>query len=229
MTVSQGTSGKFGKLDVQTVNYSAVDSGRDASLGFLLYLQDLLSANTRLPNLLDALRKGASGQINILELGAGCGIVGIAIAHCFPNCLVQLTDLVEAQDILSRNTEQATPAKGSSLQHWTLDWNKSDEIRLARDLDLIIVSDCTYNPDSCPNLVRTLAGLCSIAPEVTVLIAMKRRHESESVFFDLMERAHMRELAQTTIELPHNFSTLDFEQPEVELYLFRWAGEPSTQ
>jgi predicted nicotinamide N-methyase len=161
------------------------------------------------------------GKTNILELGAGCGIVGIALASSFPNCWVHLTDLVDAQDILSKNVGQATPARGSSLSHWTLDWSESLDVSFPRDLDLIVVSDCTYNPDSSPDLVRTLTGLCSISPESTILIAMKRRHESEGVFFNLMEAASMQSLAQTVIELPHEVSNDDSDQPKIELYLFR--------
>lgn len=46
----------------------------------------------------------------------------------------------------------------------------------------MVVADCTYNPDVVPDLVRTLKRL----GDVMVLLAMKVRHESEMVFFELM-------------------------------------------
>lgn len=174
-----------------------------------------------MPALTQALRGHGSRQINVLELGAGCGIVGIAVAHCFPNCNVQLTDLAEAQDILSRNLNQPTPMKNSSLRSRTLDWH-SDAVTasIESDLALVIVSDCTYNADSCPILVKTLARMSSTSPAVKVLIAMKRRHDSEDIFFDLMREAQMRMSEKTAVELPHELSAIDLRPPKIELYMY---------
>jgi predicted nicotinamide N-methyase len=174
-----------------------------------------------MPRLAAVLRRNGSEQINVLELGAGCGMVGIAVANCLPNCMVQLTDLAEAQDILSRNLSQATPASNSSLRSRTLTWDSEPhESSLERDLGLVIVSDCTYNADSCPDLVRTLARLSSTSPGVKVLVAMKRRHDSEDIFFDLMRGAHLEMLEKTVINLPYEISVLDYEPPVVELYMY---------
>lgn len=174
-----------------------------------------------MPFLTKLLQRQPPGQINILELGAGCGTVGIALAHSFPNCQVVLTDLAEAQDILSRNMEQATPATNSSLRSRTLDWNGvSEEADLERDLALVIVSDCTYNAGSCPYLVGTLARVAATSPGVKILVAMKRRHDSEDVFFDLMRDAHLQILENETIDLPSELSVLDDRSPEVELYMY---------
>lgn len=174
-----------------------------------------------MPLLSRVLQGKVSGQIDVLELGAGCGIVGIALAHCFSNCMVQLTDLVEAQDILSKNLGQATPAASSSLRGRTLEWNdESGEASLECEFNLIIVSDCIYNPDSCPDLVRTLSRVSSASPDVRILVAAKRRHDSEDVFFDLMRDAQMQILEKTTIDLPYETSDLDVKAPEVELYMY---------
>ncbi len=177
-----------------------------------------------MPALAEILRGQSLQHINILELGAGCGIVGIALAHWFPNCAVQLTDLPEAQDLLSRNLNQALPATNSSLRSRVLDWDvESDESSLERGLALIIVSDCTYNADSFPDLVRTLTRLSSTSPGVRILIAVKRRHDSEGIFFDLMRDAQMRILENTTIDLPNADSVSDVNPPEVELYLYQYG------
>ncbi len=174
-----------------------------------------------MPLLKEVLQGKASNQIHVLELGAGCGIVGIALAHYFPNCMVHLTDLVEAQDILSKNLDGATPAANSSLRFQVLDWNvESGGTGLERDVDLVVISDCIYNSDTCPDLVRTVCRISLVSPHCRILVAAKRRHDSEDVFFDLMRDSQMQILEKDTIILPHENPGLEVQQPEVELYLY---------
>jgi Lysine methyltransferase len=213
--------GTCGKISPVSGIQDFIDSSRDAALGCLYYFQNVLSANTQMPGLAKVLLGRASSPVNILELGAGCGVAGIALAHCFPNCVVQLTDRAESQGILCRNVNFATPAKNSSLQARTLDWEaKAGEASMERDLALVIVSDCTYNADSCPDLVSTLSRVSAVSSGVRILVALKRRHDSEDVFFSLMGEAHMQLLEQTTVELAHEPSVHDSEPPKVELYVY---------
>jgi predicted nicotinamide N-methyase len=174
-----------------------------------------------MPGLAELLRQRSSEQINILELGAGCGIVGIALAQCHPNCAVELTDQADAQDLLARNLGQATAAGNPSLAARILEWDaESQGPSLEHDLTLIVVSDCTYNADSCPDLVRTISRLTSTSPGVRVLVAMKRRHDSEEIFFDLMGDANLQILEKAIIQLPLEDSDFYSRPPEIELYLF---------
>jgi predicted nicotinamide N-methyase len=92
-----------------------------------------------------------SPGIRVLELGAGCGIVGIAIAHVTRCADVLLTDLPEAREIVEQNIDQAVLAKGSSLRFQELDWDTnlpSDCQFSTSPLDLVVAADCTYNADS---------------------------------------------------------------------------------
>ena len=93
---------------------------------------------------------------------------------------------------------------------------------LRRGFALVIVSDCIYNADSCPDLVRTLSRVSSTSPGVMILVAVKRRHDSEEVFFDLMRNAQMQLLERATIGLPDELYNLDrdVKMPEVELYMY---------
>ena len=180
-----------------------------------------------MPRLAEVLRRTPSRQIHVLELGAGCGIVGIALAQCYPNCVVQLTDQVGAQEILSRNVEQATPANNSTLQARVLDWDADPhEASLERDLDLIVISDCTYNADSCPDLVGTITRMSATSPDVRIMVAMKRRHDSEERFFDLMRNANMQIMEKTTIHLPDpsEVSVLGAWRSGIELYAYEYCG-----
>jgi predicted RNA methylase len=199
-----------------------IDFIRDAALGCLLCFQHMGSQITRMPLLTKVLLGKGLEQTSILELGAGCGIVGIALAQHFPNCVVQLTDLVEAQNLLCRNLDQATPAPGSSLRCQVLEWNVDAGAitSLRGEVNLVVVSDCIYNADSCPDLVRTLSRISSGSPSVRILVAVKRRHDSEDIFFDLMRDTGIQLLERTTITLPHEISDLDVQSPKVELYLY---------
>jgi methylase of polypeptide subunit release factors len=94
---------------------------------------------------------GRPTQLRILELGTGCGMVGITIAQLIEGARVLLTDLPEAQEIVKRNIDQAPVAKDSTLDFQELNW----DVELPQDLqqadaplDLVIAADCTYNSDS---------------------------------------------------------------------------------
>ncbi|CAN9418748.1 unnamed protein product [Alternaria alternata] len=152
-------------------------------------------------------------RLNVLELGTGCGMVGIAIAQTISNSKVLLTDLQEAREIVERNMHYAIEAPGASLDFMELDWDADlpDILQsTSEQLDIVVAADCTYNPDSrnkvdltsiySPALVNTLTRLVKASPEIVVAIAMKMRHSSEEVFFELMEDAGF--IKKTQIEFP---------------------------
>ncbi|CDM26896.1 hypothetical protein DTO013E5_6915 [Penicillium roqueforti] len=153
--------------------------------------------------------------IQVVELGAGCGIAGIALASMLPNCSVLLTDLPEVEEIITRNMNVAQLATMSSLHYQNLDWDDPPDELCPRPIDLILVSDCTYNSDSLPALVSTLDRLVRTSPEAIVLVALKRRHDSETVFFDLMRSARFTAV-QDSVEIPSQHDEVD----EIEFYCY---------
>ncbi|KAI9741578.1 MAG: hypothetical protein M1818_004384 [Claussenomyces sp. TS43310] len=174
------------------------------------------------------------GPLRALELGAGCGIVGITLARCcrrhHPDATILLTDLPEAEDIARHNIrcnnepsshhrDPATTTSGTPprLNYQNLDWSAPLPAELeTAQLDLILVADCTYNPDVVPHLVRTLSALLEHNRKAVVLVAMKVRHESEAVFFDLMADAGMLVRDRLVLPLP----VLGEESQEIEVYLY---------
>ncbi|KAJ5142903.1 uncharacterized protein N7515_001690 [Penicillium bovifimosum] len=144
---------------------------------------------SQMPALKQVLSTSRNTPLQVVELGAGCGIVGIALAQMLPNCSVLLTDLPEVGEIITRNINAAQPATMSSLRYQNLDWDDPPENLCSQPIDLILVSDCTYNSDSLPALVSALDRLVRTSPEAIILVALKRRHDSETVFFELMESA----------------------------------------
>ncbi|KAH6612633.1 putative methyltransferase-domain-containing protein [Boeremia exigua] len=88
-------------------------------------------------------------------------------------------------------------------------------------IDLALVADCTYNPDSSPALVRTLSRLAALNPRLAVVVALKTRHASEAVFYELMADARFEEAARRVWELPGDEGV---GGERVEVFVYRWAG-----
>jgi len=171
---------------------------------------------------LPLLQKTLSGnKLKVLELGAGCGIVGITLSQVFSSQVSQvlLTDLDEASEILSQNLSPAVlnSPNPSKISHQVLDWSSPlpSNIKSA-SWDLIVVADCTYNPDVVPDLVATLKSVTEESKDAVMLLAMKVRHDSELIFFDLMKEKHLVVREKCAIPLP----LLGGEDEEVEILVF---------
>ncbi|KAI9036985.1 protein N-lysine methyltransferase family protein [Aspergillus affinis] len=191
----------------------------DAALASVIYLQQII-ARDRVETasaLQDLLQRPRSKPVRAVELGSGCGIVGISLAELLPQCSVLLTDLPEVEDIVTQNITVAKPASESTVEFQTLDWDeKLPENLCGGSVDLILVSDCTYNADSLPALVSVLDRLVKMSPAAIILVALKRRHESETVFFELMESARLSKINQDNLHLPSQHGQSD----QIELYCF---------
>ncbi|KAJ5935205.1 hypothetical protein N7466_004752, partial [Penicillium verhagenii] len=188
----------------------------DAALASIILLNQSISGTGTAIPILDQLLKPRTSPLQAVELGAGCGIVGIALATMLDHCNVVLTDLPEVEKIVMLNLEEAHLQPSSSVEYKNLDWDEPPPDLCSRPIDLILVSDCTYNADSLPTLVSVLDRLVRTSPDAMVLVALKRRHESEAIFFDLMKSAAF--VAQpTTVPLPSQHEQND----TIELYCYR--------
>ncbi|KAL4787371.1 putative methyltransferase-domain-containing protein [Aspergillus varians] len=192
----------------------------DAAIASVMYLRQMIardqgSSNQALQNLLQSER---SSPLHVIELGSGCGIVGIALAELLAQCSVLLTDLPEVEEIITKNITVAQPAHESEIQYRPLEWEEElpNDLFDSPPIDLILVSDCTYNADSQPALVSVLSRLVQLSPHALILVALKRRHESESVFFDLMQSAGLHDLHVHRMEVPSQHEQWD----EIELHCY---------
>ena len=169
------------------------------------------------------LTSSSDRKLKIIELGSGCGIVGIALAQSVPMCEVLLTDLPEAKEILKTNLAAIPPANDSIAISRILDWEEDLPTTIAQQtFDLVFVADCTYNPSSAPYLVKTLDMLVSNSPEAIIVLATKLRHPSEAVFFDLMETAGIARIGRTVVPLLHGSkSSAPDTSSNIEIYLFK--------
>lgn len=189
----------------------------DASLGFLMYLQQIASKSSHVRHVIET---STRKPIKVLELGAGCGVVGIALAQLYP-CDMLLTDLDEAIEILQTNIKLASIKSGSTLRAEVLDWSMELQDSINVKYDLVIVSDCIYNPDSSVHLVETLQRLARLSPQAIILVGFKRRHYADDVFFDRMKTAKFEILETENIALPHTTSEYDTTQPTIEFYTYQ--------
>jgi predicted nicotinamide N-methyase len=108
----------------------------------------------------------------------------------------------------------------SSVHYQNLDWDDPPDELCPRPIELILVSDCTYNADSLPALVSTLDRLVRTSPDAIILVALKRRHDSETVFFDLMGTAGFTAV-KDSVEIPSQHDEVD----EIEFYCYSRASE----
>ncbi|OCK82463.1 hypothetical protein K432DRAFT_349001 [Lepidopterella palustris CBS 459.81] len=184
----------------------------DAGLSLAAHLNRTTALQTTSPTLLlleSTLSRATDAKLRILELGAGTGIVGISLAQTIPDAEILLTDLPAARALIQKNISVMSPAMNSSAAFCVLDWEDESLPRAVgeRVWDIVLVADCTYNPDSSPALVRTLAALVKRSPKVIVIVAMKVRHPAEAVFFDLMAAAAFVVGSHTVLNLPGNSET----------------------
>lgn len=189
----------------------------------MIYLRQALQLRTaETSEIAELVQLSKSRRLNVLELGAGCGIVGIAFAQLVKSDML-LTDLEDAQDILIKNIGCASPLAGSKIQTRNLDWAAGPDDSFNAQFDLVLVSDCIYNPDSSVHLVETLRQLAKRAPKVLILVGFKRRHEADTVFFDKMKETDFQIVESSTIALPHTLTDHDTEAPTVEFFTYRIA------
>lgn len=176
----------FGRLFTVNVDDTSLDHGLmlwDASVAFLRYLE----AN---PRECESLRNA-----RILEVGAGTGLLGIALAHCV-GARVVMTDLTRVCGNLAANVtaDPLKPGASGSLSVVPFDWCDADGPRAvlaASDggvFDAIIGTDVAYSEALNPTLLSATAA-CARASEVrgtrcTVYFANELRCELAQGVFD---------------------------------------------
>lgn len=195
----------------------------DASLGFLLYFnQNIGIEPAKRTQFCQKVfkRTNSSRPLQVIELGAGCGFVGIAMAQTVASNVL-LTDLKDASSILAYNIENATPLPVSSLRAEVLDWEEKASDSFTTKYDVLLVSDCIYNPDSTPHLVDCLHRLTRKSPNAMILIGFKRRHTADDLFFQLMQQRKFEVIETSNINTPHITSEYDTSIPTIEFYTYR--------
>lgn len=143
-----------------------------------------------------------------------------------------LSDLPEASEILAKNVDDIPPST-RSITHEVLDWSAPLALHIRETRwDLVLVADCTYNPSTTPHLVSTLRGVAEgggqAGAATMVLLAMKVRHDSEMVCFDMLAEVEFVVREKIALEVPTLPTEAD-EEIEVFLLTLKPPAEKAAQ
>ena len=199
---------------------------RDAGFTLAIFLSHVIANPRRKSVIAKILRQSTAHSPKVIELGSGCGIVGLELAHICPTSDILLTDLPEAMDVLKFNVNKAKfPSKRGKVATAIVNWNRNLPPEITSNhFDMIVASDCTYNCDSIPAFVNTLVALTSHSPAALVVVSMKTRHDSERIFFDLMGGGGLLQIDRISIPLPDAVRQERGESLEVvDIYMYRRA------
>ena len=150
-----------------------------------------------------------SKKPDVLELGAGTGLVGLVAA--FRGCSALITDLPSCVPYISSNIA----ANSSSLptdvvvEAAALQWGDTSmaviEELLPSGVDVVFGADLHYNPDFFRPLLRTIEHVCGKRPNTRVFIATEQRWEAVNEEWDkALEESQMVKIDEKDIPTPPN-------------------------
>ncbi|KAL1201918.1 Calmodulin-lysine N-methyltransferase [Cardamine amara subsp. amara] len=182
----------------------------DASMVFAKYL----GKNCRKGRFSPSKLKGK----RVIELGAGCGVAGFAMAIL--GCDVVTTDQKEVLPLLKRNVEwntstilQMNPASFGSLRVAELDWGNEDHIRAVEPpFDYVIGTDVVYSEQLLEPLLHTILALSG--PKTTVMLGYEIR---STIVHDKMLQMWKDNFEVKTI--PRSKMDGEYQDPSIHLYM----------
>ena len=146
-----------------------------------------------------------------LELGAGCGLVGMLSALLGAD--VTVTDLPSAihhtRHCLALNRHLSNIANIIAAPY---SWGTPANDDLFKDLDFIFGSDIVYDPDFNDKLLFTFKLLC--APKTTVLLSYKERGLGENFLFEMLKQENFSCVKEL-------FNSPPFKDSKYELYIIK--------
>ncbi|XP_029302922.1 protein N-lysine methyltransferase METTL21A [Cottoperca gobio] len=121
----------------------------------------------------------------VIELGAGTGLVGIVAALL--GAKVTITDRQPALDFLSANVKANLPSDShESVVVSELTWGEGLERYPAGGFELVLGADIVYLEDTFVSLLETLEHLCSDTS--VVLLACKIRYKRDTNFLSMLKQ-----------------------------------------
>ncbi|VYS45382.1 unnamed protein product [Arabidopsis thaliana] len=183
----------------------------DASMVFAKYL----GKNSRKGRFSSSKLKGKRA----IELGAGCGVAGFALAML--GCDVVTTDQKEVLPLLKRNVEwntsrivQMNPGSAfGSLRVAELDWGNEDHITAVEPpFDYVIGTDVVYSEQLLEPLLRTILALSG--PKTTVMLGYEIR---STVVHEKMLQMWKDNFEVKTI--PRSKMDGEYQDPSIHLYI----------
>ncbi|KAF6818462.1 hypothetical protein CSOJ01_01842 [Colletotrichum sojae] len=134
--------------------------------------------------------RDALKEARILELGAGGGLVGLAVAL---GCELQqtplyLTDQDEMFELMGRNTK--LNSLEDQVKPMILNWGEP----LPQEVvdfkpNVILAADCVYFEPAFPLLLETLSNLLTLEPDATIYFCFKKRRRADMQFLKKAQKA----------------------------------------
>ncbi|XWX01916.1 hypothetical protein V2A60_009948 [Cordyceps javanica] len=125
----------------------------------------------------------------ILELGAGGGLVGLAVAlGCGVESRLMLTDQNEMLELMKHNI--ALNEVGSKATASILNWGEPlpQEV-LDYKPNVILAGECVYFEPAFPLLMRTLQDLVALNPDAIIYFCFKKRRRADMQFVKMARKA----------------------------------------
>jgi predicted nicotinamide N-methyase len=153
----------------------------------------------------------------ILELGASTGVLGIGC-----DCLLRatgseqhaitITDQASAVALMSSNIELNTAGRTTAR---ALDWGEPDLRAFAPPLDVVLMAEVAYLPETYPALAATVVALCG--PQTLVLHGYKHRESCKTeIFFGELTKLGVRHLEVTSANVAAEFAGVQIWQHALE-------------
>lgn len=119
---------------------------------------------------------------NVLELGAGTGLVGL-VAGQLPGTRVWITDQEPLLPIMQRNVQMN--GLTDNVYVAKLDWGVPAPPSIPKP-DVILAADCVYYEPAFPLLVETLDELSDTSTDI--LFCYKKRRKADKRFFNMLKK-----------------------------------------
>lgn len=172
--------------------------------------------------ILDTISNGSThGDLKILELGSGTGIVGIAAAVTL-GAKVTVTDLPHVIPNLQFNVDanaDVLASRGGAVTVAALRWGEDADVEaVGREFDLVLASDVVYYDYLYEPLLKTLRLLMlGEGKKMVFVMAHLRRWKKDSVFFKRAKKVF-------NVEVVHVDSPCEGSRIGVAVY--RFAAKP---
>ncbi|KAF2736463.1 hypothetical protein EJ04DRAFT_489993 [Polyplosphaeria fusca] len=129
----------------------------------------------------------------IVELGAGGGLVGLAVAlGCRTTTTVHITDQLPMFELMKRNIDLNGLSSNSTATIY--DWGASPPSNIPSHPDIILAADCVYFEPAFPLLQQTLKDL--IGEKTVCYFCFKKRRRADLQFMKMARKMFQVEEVQ---------------------------------
>ncbi|KAK5133941.1 hypothetical protein LTR08_007061 [Meristemomyces frigidus] len=124
-------------------------------------------------------------QSSIVELGAGGGLVGLAIAlGCRPNKVIHITDQEPMLALMRQNID--LNELDGAVQASVYNWGSAPTGQIPEYPDIVLAADCVYFEPAFPLLQQTLEDL--IGPNTVCYFCFKKRRRADTQFMKAIKK-----------------------------------------